>query len=121
MVPGVESPNGPASEIHACWKKIGVYGDGSCAELAQFVHCRNCPVYSHAGAQLLDRALPPGYRRHGTEHFGREKARGKPGKISALLFPPSTEWLALPTQAFQEVTDRRLIHSLHHPPQATVV
>ena len=119
--PGAELPNGPAGEVYACWNKIGVYGNGSCAELPQFVHCRNCPVYSHAGAQLLNRELPPSYRREWTEHFSREKTLGKPGKISALLFRLSREWLALPTQAFQEVAERRLIHSLPHRRQATVL
>ena len=120
-VSGAELPNAPAVEIYACWNKIGVYGNSSCNELPQFVHCRNCPVYSHAGAQLLNRELPAGYRREWTEHFALEKKVGKPGKISALLFRLSGEWLALPTQAFQEVAERRLIHSLPHRRQATVL
>ena len=110
-----------AGEIHACWNKIGVYGNGSCGELAQFVHCRNCPVFSHAGALLLNRALPPGYRRAWTEHFAYEKTRGSSAKSSVLLFRLSNEWLALPTQAFQEVAERRLIHSLPHRRQAIVL
>ena len=112
---------GLAEEIHACWNKIGVYGNGSCGELTQFIHCRNCPVYSHAGALLLNRALPPGYRREWTEHFALEKTRGAAAKNSALLFRLSNEWLALPTQAFQEVAERRLIHSLPHRRQAIVL
>jgi len=116
-----ESPNGPAGEIDACWNKIGVYGDGSCAELRQFVHCRNCPVHSRAGVQLLNRPLPPGYRREWTEHFAREKRVGGPSKTSALLFRISREWLALPTHAFEEVAERRLIHSLPHRRQGMVL
>ena len=116
-----ELPNTTAGEIYTCWNEIGVYGNSSCTELPQFVHCRNCPVYSHAGTQLLNRELPAGYRREWTEHFAREKRVVKPGKISALLFRLSGEWLALPTQAFQEVAERRLIHSLPHRRQATVL
>src|SRR5206468_4157321 len=86
-----------------------------------FVHCRNCPVYSHAGARLLSRALPPGYQREWTAHFARKKALATPGKISTLLFRLSNEWLALPTQAFQEVAERRLIHSLPHRRQGIVL
>jgi len=119
--PGAENPNGPAGEIYACWNEIGVYGDGSCPDLAQFVHCRNCPVYSHAGARLLSRDLPPGYRGEWTAHFAGKKALATPGKISALLFRISDEWLALPTQAFQEVAERRLIHSLPHRRQGIVL
>ena len=110
-----------AEEIYACWNKIGVYGDGSCRDLAQFVHCRNCPVYSQAGVQLLNRALPADYRREWSEHFALEKKRGTPGKISALLFRLGGEWLALPTQAFQEVAERRMIHSLPHRRQGVVL
>jgi chemotaxis-related protein WspD len=100
--------------MYACWNEIGVYGSGTCGELSQFVHCRNCPVYSAAGAQLLDRALPGDYRRESTEHFAQPKKRTVAGKISAVLFRIRNEWLALPTQAFQEVAERRLIHSLPH-------
>ena len=32
----------------ACWRRIGVAGDRTCPELAQHVHCRNCPVYAGA-------------------------------------------------------------------------
>ena len=53
----------PTAEIYDCWNQIGVEGDGSCADLEKFIHCRNCPVYANAGLQLLNRPLPPEYRR----------------------------------------------------------
>src|SRR2546422_8139227 len=83
---GAQQPNAPAVEIYACWNKIGVYGNSSCNELPQFVHCRNCPVYSHAGAQLLNRELPDGYRRGWEGQFCRGKKGGKPRQNSGLLF-----------------------------------
>lgn len=98
----------------ACWHQIGIYGDGSCPELTQFVHCRNCPVYSRAGLELLDRAPPPEYRREWTEHFAREKKLAAPRKRSVVVFCIGEEWLALPTPVFQEVAERRPIHSLPH-------
>ncbi len=101
-------------ELRTCWSQIGVHGDGSCPELAKFIHCRNCPVYSNAGVQLLNRPLPPEYRREWTEHFARKKKTAAPAKISAVLFRIETEWLALTTQAFQEVAERRRVHSLPH-------
>jgi chemotaxis-related protein WspD len=115
------SPPLVSGEIQACWNEIGVYGNGSCEELSKFVHCRNCPKYSRAGARLLDRALPDGYRRAWTAHYAEKKAVGKPARISVLIFRLSNEWLALPTQAFQEVAERRLIHSLPHRRQAIVL
>jgi len=110
-----------AGAIYACWNEIGVYGDSRCPELQRFVHCRNCPVYSNAGVQLLNRALPADYRRERTEHFALEKKLTTPKKTSALLFPISAEWLALPTQAFQEVAERRRVHSLPHRRQGIVL
>jgi len=110
-----------ALESPACWNEIGVQGDASCSKLPEAVHCRNCPVYSKAGVQLLDRPLLPEYRRAWTEHFAQEKALATPAKTSALLFRIGAEWLALPTQVFQEAAERRLVHSLPHRRQSLVL
>jgi chemotaxis-related protein WspD len=115
--PEAGSPGGTSQtldEIDPCWHKIGVYGQGSCPELEKFVHCRNCPVYSQAGLQLLNRPLPEDYRRQWTAHFARKENHAPPTRISAVVFRIGSEWLALPTQAFQEVAERRVIHSLPH-------
>jgi chemotaxis-related protein WspD len=101
-------------ETEACWNDIGVQGNRSCAKLEEVIHCRNCPVYFRAGVHLLDRPLLPEYRRAWTEHYAQKRALATPAKTSALLFRVSTEWLALPTAAFQEVAERRLVHSLPH-------
>jgi chemotaxis-related protein WspD len=114
-------PNGQAVESYACWNEIGVHGDGTCRELQKFIRCRNCPVYSSAGVRLLDRPLPPEYRREWTEHFTREKPLAAPRRNSAVLFRISAEWLALPTAAFQEVAERRLAHSLPHRQRGIVL
>ena len=114
-------PNGQGVEIRACWTEIGVQGNASCAELPRFVHCRNCPVFSNAAVQLLDRPLPPGYRRGWTEHFARERKPAGPAKTSALLFRINAEWLALPAHVFQEVAERRLVHSLPHRREGSVL
>jgi chemotaxis-related protein WspD len=101
-------------EVSGCWTSRGVYGDGSCPELKTFVHCRNCPVYSAAGALLIDRPLPPNYRQEWTKHFADEKRFFEAGNASAILFRIQNEWLALPTNTFQEVAEKRPIHSLPH-------
>ena len=66
------------------------------------------------GVQLLDRPLLPEYRQAWTEHFAQPRQLAAPAKASALLFRINAEWLALPTQAFQEVAERRPVHSLPH-------
>ena len=112
-----ESSAPPLTEglaISACWNDIGVYGNGSCASLVQHVHCRNCPVYSEAAAHLLDRALPADYRQEWAQHFAEKRKPGPHNWLSLVLFRLAGEWLALPTYVFQEVAEKRLIHSLPH-------
>jgi chemotaxis-related protein WspD len=104
-----------------CWSTIGVTGDHSCPELSRQVHCHNCPVYSAAAAQFLNRPLPPEYRREWTEHFAREKKIATPAKTSAVIFRTGGEWLGMPTQAFQEIAERRAMHSLPHRRRAIVL
>ncbi|HWX20902.1 MAG TPA: chemotaxis protein CheW [Candidatus Binatia bacterium] len=114
------APDAPP-ELSACWNEIGVYGKNSCAQLEQFSHCRNCPVYSAAGVQLLDRPLPAKYRHEWARHFAIEKPRQELGTSSAVLFRVHGEWLGLPTQCFQEVAERRQIHSLPHRRNGSVL
>jgi chemotaxis-related protein WspD len=113
-IKGPASQGVSATEIDTCWHRIGVYGNGQCPELKEFIHCRNCPVYSAAAQQLLDRPLPEEYRREWTAHFARNENFAPPVKTSAVLFRINAEWLALPAQAFQEVAERRPVHSLPH-------
>jgi chemotaxis-related protein WspD len=108
-------------DIDDCWNKIGVIGNGTCTELTKFIHCRNCPVYSTAGARLLDRELPVSYRREWTEHFSSGKKQAATGKVSVVVFRIGTEWLALPTGVFQEIAEWRPIHSLPHRRQGIVL
>src|SRR2546422_702365 len=100
--------------IYDCWNTIGVEGNGTCRELVKFIHCRNCPVYSAAGTQLLDRPMPADYRREQAEHYAQPKKFSQPARLSLVLFRLASEWLALPTSAFQEVAERRALHSLPH-------
>jgi chemotaxis-related protein WspD len=110
-----------AVKIYTCWSEIGLQGNASCLELQKYVRCRNCPVYSKAAVQLLDRPLLPEFRREWTEHFARPKPLATLARTSALLFRIQVEWFALPTQAFQEVSEHRLVHSLPHRRQGIVL
>ena len=97
-----------------CWNQVGTYGSGDCRELAQHVHCRNCPVYAAAGLRALNRPLPAQYRQEWTEHYAHERAVRESARTSAIFFRIDTEWLALPTPVMQEVAERHSIHSLPH-------
>jgi len=103
-----------APDLQTCWQTIGVYGNSECQELKEFIHCRNCPVYGAAAQRLLERPLPAEYQREWTQHFSNKEVTGRPVKTSAVLFRIASEWLALPAQTFQEIAERRPIHSLPH-------
>jgi chemotaxis-related protein WspD len=100
--------------IDICWQRIGIFGDATCPELPKVVHCRNCPVYALAAQRLLDRPAPADYRLERTAQFAALEKSGAPARASAVLFRIGNEWLAFPTEAFQEVAERRRVHSLPH-------
>jgi chemotaxis-related protein WspD len=100
--------------INDCWNKIGVRGDGSCPKLEQYIHCRNCPVFSAAAVELLDGDLPADHLADWTRHFAEEKQVEELDTQSVVIFRIGEEWLALPTGVFEEVAELRAIHSLPH-------
>ena len=44
-----------------------------------------------------------------------------PGKQSIVIFRIGPEWLALPTRVFQEIAERRTVHSLPHRQHGVVL
>lgn len=97
-----------------CWNRIGVRGDGSCAELAAHVHCRNCPVQAKAAAALLEAEPAAGDIAEATRHVARAKAVAAENTQSVVIFRIGPEWLALPTAVVREIAGRRPIHALPH-------
>jgi chemotaxis-related protein WspD len=97
-----------------CWNSIGVHGDSSCKELERYVHCRNCPVYANAAANLLDGEPPADYIAHWTEQVRQSKGSADRASLSVLIFRLGSEWLALPTTALTEIAGLRPIHSIPH-------
>jgi len=102
-------------ERHDCWNQIGVFGDGTCPELAKVIHCRNCPVYAAGGRSLLEREPPADYLREWTQALAEAKDEDRAeDMLSVLIFRLGREWLALPTHVCQEVAEMRPIHILPH-------
>jgi chemotaxis-related protein WspD len=100
---------------HDCWNQIGVFGDGTCPELAKVIHCRNCPVYAAGGRSLLEREPPADYLREWTQALAETKDEDQSeDTLSVLIFRLGREWLALPTHVCQEVAEMRPIHNLPH-------
>ena len=112
--PAQSPPGGHPEAVYACWNEVGDHGNRTCPELAKFVRCPNCPVYANAGVRFLDRASPLDYRREQREHIARRKEFAAQRRHSAVIFRLNAEWFALPTEAFQEVAERRPVHSLPH-------
>jgi len=100
--------------LKTCWNQIGAWGDNSCQELRRHVHCRNCPTYSQAAADLLDRDIPDDYLDARTRHFAEEVETVARGAKSVVIFRIENEWLALATALLMEICDLRPIHSLPH-------
>lgn len=97
-----------------CWRHVGVSGDRSCAELATFIHCRNCPVLASAARSFFDRPAPPGYFESWQAILEQPAVSLDADARSVLIFRLGTEWLALPTAVLVEVTSPRQPHRLPH-------
>jgi chemotaxis-related protein WspD len=95
-----------------CWNTVGVQGDGSCPELAQFALCKYCPVYVTAAQSVLDRDPPAQYTATATAHFAKPRLVEQRSTESVVIFSLGVEWLALPTSAVSEIAHTRKIHSL---------
>lgn len=89
---------------YSCWRKIGIAGDSSCKLLTEFVHCRNCPQYSAIGRTLFDREIPADYQREVSEDLAAVAAPVGEETESVLILRVGSEWFALRTQVFQEVS-----------------
>jgi chemotaxis-related protein WspD len=121
--PGAVEPS--ATRLDDCWNRIGVFGDRSCPELLNCVHCRNCPVYSAAGRSLLER-LPPGdYLQEWTTVLAETKRGSESSTLSAdgsvvrsdqslsvMIFRLARELFALPVGVFLEVSSPFVVHSV---------
>ena len=103
-------------EIDDCWNKIGVWSDKKtlCPKLEDVIHCRNCEVYSAAGRTVLERKLPEDYEENWAEVYAGNKKEKISGAESITIFRLGNEWLALPTNIIEEVSDVSVIHSIPH-------
>lgn len=95
-----------------CWNQIGVWGDRSCPELAEAVHCYNCPVFAATGRQFLDAPSPEGYLEEWAERLAPPVEERAADFQSVLLFRIEEEWLALPVGVVVEVTHPRQVHRI---------
>lgn len=104
-----------------CWNQIGTSGDGTCPELEEVVHCRNCPVFSREGRTLFDRPPPDDY----IEEWKAQLAKTKPVEtgdaVSAIAFRLGREWVALKSAFLEEIVAVRDIHTIPHRTNAILL
>ncbi len=100
-----------AQAIDDCWNRIGIHGDRSCPLLEEHIHCRNCPVYSAAATNLLDRYA---LTRNDQDYVLAAEAQIEVSTRSILVFRLGEEWLGLPTRCLVEIAPLQTIHSLPH-------
>ncbi|KRC86033.1 CheW-like domain protein [compost metagenome] len=105
----MSEPVAALADVDDCWNRIGIQGDKRCPQLPEYVHCRNCPVYSAAAKRILDR-LPPRMDAADDAVAGHVQAN----LSSLLVFRLHREWLGLPTRTLDEVASTRGIMRLPH-------
>jgi len=104
--------------IDDCWNCIGVNGDQSCPELAQVIHCRNCPVYAGAAQRNLQRPIDDAYRAEWAAHFRQPAVDTASVDQAALVFRLGREWLALPAASIDAIAPIAASHKLPHRARA---
>jgi chemotaxis signal transduction protein len=98
--------------VENCWNEIGIYGNRSCAHLAQCTHCRNCDTYSAAAGKLLDRPAVQGDEWKAPLTKQESSASGE--IRSFTVFRVCDEHLALPTLRCTRAANLRAVHRLPH-------
>jgi chemotaxis-related protein WspD len=63
---------------------------------------------------VFDREVPEDYLRERTAQVAAKKRVADMGTESVVIFRIATEWLALPTNVFQEVLDQYVVHTVPH-------
>jgi len=88
---------------YMCWREIGITGDRSCELLDTYVHCRNCPQYSHLGRTLFDREMSGDFRREVTDELAAATATVAEEVVSVLVLRTGSEWFALRSLVLEEI------------------
>ena len=100
--------------VNDCWNHIGLRGDRSCEKLAEFTHCRNCPVYADGARNIMQRALPADYQRDWAAEFAAPEPPPVITDQSALVFRVGCEWLGLPARLCVTIAEMATVHRLPH-------
>jgi chemotaxis-related protein WspD len=100
--------------MRACWREIGVWGDGSCPELPQHIHCSNCPVFAGGARSLLDRPVDPDHLAWLTQTVALRAEEVAPADRMVLVFRSAGERFAIDASAVRVVAPVSPIRRLPH-------
>lgn len=97
-----------------CWNSIGVWSHVTerCEKLDEYIHCRNCPVFSDMGRSVFERTAPSGYLTEWRKAIATKGVEDQESTNSVLIFRVKQEWYALPTEILSEVANERPIHRI---------
>lgn len=68
----------------------------------------------NGSARLFDREVPEEQLREWTAHVAAVKKVEEAGTKSVVIFSVAKEWLALPTEVFEEVVEQYVVRTLPH-------
>ena len=102
------------SRVNDCWNTIGVWSSAEkkCDKLVEFIHCRNCNIFSELGLSVLDKSAPAGYLTQWRNDIAAAPEINKAKLNSIIVFRVLQEWFALPAVILSEVANERLIHRI---------
>lgn len=100
--------------LNDCWNRIGVKGDGSCAELPKVGHCYNCPVFAAAGQSLFERQPSAEYVAEWTRRLAAVEAGTTGDTLAGIVFRLGEEWLCLDVRSAVEVAPVRPAQRIPH-------
>jgi chemotaxis-related protein WspD len=101
-----------SNEVSYCWRRIGVHGDRSCARLKEHVHCRNCPVFSEAARDALERETQATTETASLSLYRQDRRAQQ--RRSLLAFKLGSEWLGIDSDVLVEVSSLRPTRRVAH-------
>jgi len=100
--------------INDCWNTIGVWSlaKEKCMQLEEYIHCRNCPVFSNSGRSVFENKPPVGYLSQWRKEIAGEINKTELKSNSVLVFRSGSEWFAFPASILSEISNEKNIHRI---------
>lgn len=110
----MEKRNKKSTQVEDCWRTVGVWShaEEKCAELQQYIHCRNCPVFSKIGHSVFEKSAPSGYLSQWRKEISAQVEDDHTRPNSVLVFRVGNEWFALKAGVLSEIANEREIHRI---------